>query len=51
LIFTFTSEKFVKEPLKDDDPSVVGSIITDGSKNEACKIFDDDNSGNRFSGL
>jgi hypothetical protein len=31
LVFTFMSENFVKEPLKDDDPSL-DSIITTANK-------------------
>jgi magnesium-transporting ATPase (P-type) len=47
LIFTFTSEKFVKEPLKDNDSSL-SSIITPGALNEVWEKFDNKNSGNRF---
>lgn len=48
MIFTFTSETFVGEPLKDTDSSL-SSIITPGALNEVWEVFDDKNSGNRYS--
>lgn len=47
MVFTFTSETFVKEPLKDTDSSL-SSINTLGARNEVWEIFDDKNSGNRY---
>lgn len=48
MIFTFTSETFVTEPVKDNDSSV-SSIVTPGALQEVWEIFDDKNSGNRYS--
>lgn len=47
LVFTFMSEKFVVEPLKDNDPKLT-SIITPGALTEVWEIFRGDNSRNIF---
>lgn len=47
LVFTFASEKFVVEPLKDND-SKLSSIINNGSLNEVWDIFKGDNSRNIY---
>ena len=47
LVFTFMSEKFVGEPLKDNDESL-RDYITFAKINEVWEKFDNKNSGNRF---
>jgi len=48
LLFTFWSEKFITEPLKDDDPEVV-AMKTDEIVTRIWNLYKDGNADNKYS--